>query len=183
MQFSGLKTICRVTNVLRSLLHDRRYSLNEPSSIPNMKTQIATLIALVTIAAMVQGATPSTTEDVVIKYIDAATAFQSLRVSFPDASAAVTAIRLDSNSLTVAAGHPKAAELKRKLAEIDVRPRQIYVQAVITEVDADGTEKVISRPSLYMLDGQSGEISVGEHGQKQLKLKITPTSVPEVARK
>ncbi len=66
---------------------------------------------------------------------------------------------------------------------MDVKPKQIFIQAVITEVDADGSEKVISRPSLYLLDGRPGEIAVGENGTKHLKLTITPSNVPEVARK
>jgi hypothetical protein len=95
----------------------------------------------------------------------------------------VTAIKLDSNSLTVIADHPKAAELRKRLAEMDVSPKQIMIEAVITEVDADGGEKVIARPCVCLVDGIPGYIALGENGKKHLKIKITPTSVPEVARK
>ncbi len=144
-----------------------------------MKTRFATLIAALTVAVSAQGDTPSPTQDIAIKNIDAATAFQSLRASFPDASGVVTAIKLDSNSLTVIADHPKAAELRKRLAEMDVRPKQIMIEAVITEVDADGSEFVTRsvRTCLCLVDGIPVEIPMG----KDLKLKITPTSVPGIA--
>jgi glucose/arabinose dehydrogenase len=151
---------------------------------PSPQIRISTrFITAQHVAVAAQGDTPSPTQDIAIKNIDAATAFQSLRASFPDASGVVTAIKLDSNSLTVIADHPKAAELRKRLAEMDVRPKQIMIEAVITEVDADGSEKVICRPALCLVDGIPGEIALGENGKKHLKLKITPTSVPEVARK
>lgn len=123
------------------------------------------------------------TEDVPIQYLDVIDAFQALQAKFPDIKEVVTAMRLDSNTLTLLSTHQLTGPVKKLLAEIDVRPKHVVVNAVISEVTADGEERVISRPTIHALDGAASDIAFQARDGKQFKVKVTARSVAPAPKK
>lgn len=144
--------------------------------------------ALLLIATTSRSADLKTGEEVVaFKYIEVTAAYQALKTSFPEISDLVRTIQIDQNSLTLNLAHAKSEEVRKKIAELDQRPKQIHISAEVAEI-TDGTagasfEKVISRPSIYCHDGKPAEIVFSTHDGKKLKLTITATSLSGVAEK
>lgn len=110
-----------------------------------------------------------------LKYLDAAEAYQKLKESFPKIAEMVQDIQIGPNALTLNSGHAQYAELRKKLAEMDVRPNVMLLRAVISEVQADGTEKEISQRKVTFIEGRPWS-SYEMIGDKKFKLSMTVTT-------
>ena len=121
------------------------------------------------------------TVSVPLEYLDAAEAYQKLRADFPKIAEMVQDIQIRTNTLTLNPAHPQYDELRQKLAKIDVRPTQVLLQAVISETQPDGTERVLSEPSVMTLAGNPASIVLGaRNGRGGLKITIRPFTDPKV---
>ena len=148
-----------------------------------MKTISLLIISISLLLPPCQSADPATlSEDIRLNYVEATAAYELLSDVFPDVASTVTGIRIDTNALTLKLNSPKVAEVRKLIAKMDVRPKQIYLQTVITEIDPNGKEKVISRPIVYTLEGKPAEVLVSDHNGRKLKLTITATSVSPPAQ-
>ena len=122
-------------------------------------------------------------ESVPLKFMEVTDAYQVLKDSFPDIANVVRSIQIDKNTLTLDLTHVKAAAVLEKLAEIDVRPKQIYISAEVTELplNPDGESKeprVIARPSIYCQEDKPATLLFGSKS-KACKLTITATSLAD----
>ena len=114
-----------------------------------------------------------------VQYLEASEAYQQLKAAFPDLGKIVKDIQIDQNTLTLNSGHAKYAEVRKKLAELDVRPTQLLLDMVVTEIGKDGTEKVLGRPSIVMLEGGTCEVFQGLDQGRKLKFNIRASTKPE----
>lgn len=114
-------------------------------------------------------------ESVPLKYLDAAEAYQKLKEAFPNIAEMVKDIQIGPNTLTLNSGHERYGELRKKLAEIDVRPTVMLLRAVISEVQADGTEKEVSQRKLTFVEGHPWHL-YETVGSKKYKLSMTVTT-------
>lgn len=123
------------------------------------------------------------TEEFSIKYLDVTTAYDLLRTKFPEAPAIARTIEIDKNSLFLNASDSRIEQARAYLASIDIRPSRTVLQMVVSESDAAGNEKIISRPTVYAIDGKPAEITWGEKDGTKTKLTITARTVKDVAAK
>lgn len=114
-------------------------------------------------------------ESVPLKYLDAAEAYQKLKESFPKIEEMVKDIQIGPNALTLNSGHGQYAELRKKLAEIDVKPTIMLLRAVISEVQPDGSEKEVSRRNVTFVEGHPWS-AYETVGNKKFKLSMTVTT-------
>ena len=119
------------------------------------------------------------TVSVPVQYLEVTDAYQQLRASFPDIGKIVKDIQIAQNALTLNSGHAKYAEVRKKLTEMDVRPRQVLLSAIVSEMQPDGTETVVSRRSFTTLEGRAWNIYESD-GNRKFKLSMTVT-VPKDA--
>ena len=115
------------------------------------------------------------TESVPLKYLDAAEAYQKLKEAFPKIAEMVQDIQIGPNALTLNSGHAQYAELRKKLAEIDVKPTLMLLRAVISEVQPDGSEKEVSRRNVTFVEGHPWS-SYETVGGRKFKLSMTVTT-------
>lgn len=144
-------------------------------------TPALSLLALLTLTSFAADEKKAS-RTVALKYMEATTAYEKLKESFPEITEIVRRIQIDKNSMTLKPSHARADELRKKLAEIDKRPKQILLSAVISEAvfnASDGTmiDKVISRPTVFTLEGKPAVIGFDEHN-KAMSLTVTASSLP-----
>lgn len=114
-------------------------------------------------------------ESVPLKYLDATEAYQKLKEAFPKIAEMVQDIQIGPNALTLNSGHAQYGELRKKLAEIDVKPTIMLLRAVISEVQPDGSEKEVSRRNVTFVEGHPWS-SYEMIGAKKFKLSMTVTT-------
>lgn len=124
-------------------------------------------------------------EDITISYLQATDAYQALKNDYPEIADIVRSIQIDKNSVSINGDHPKAAAFRKSLAQLDLPPKSVLLQMVVTEVTkSTGNERVVSRPTLFTLERQPGTVTVpSSSADKELKITITSRSVPTVAKK
>lgn len=150
--------------------------------------KITCLFIALSLLTQVGNATPpanEATEEIAVSYLEATEAYRALKADYPEIAEIVRSIEIDKNSVTIRQGHPKIAEFKKSLAQLDRRPNQILLEAVVSEVSqSTGKEEVLSRPTLFTLEGQPATISLpSSSDDKELKITITSRSVPSIAKK
>lgn len=149
--------------------------------------KITCLFIALSLLTPVGNATPpanEATEEIAVSYMEVTEAYRALQADYPEIAAIVRSIEIDKNSMTIQQGHPKNAEFKKSLAQLDRRPNQILLEAVVSEVSqSTGKEKVLSRPSVLTLEGQPAAISLpSSSDDKELKISITSRSVPSIEK-
>ena len=151
-----------------------------------MKNIACLLIALnlISLSGFGAAAQKGAVEDIAISHLEATDAYQALKNDYPEIADIVRSIQIDKNSVSINRDHPKSAAFLKSLAQLDLPPRQILIQLVVTEVTkSTGMEKVVSRPTLFTLERQPGTISLPSSSEdKELKISITARSVPSVAK-
>lgn len=151
-----------------------------------MKNIACLLIALnlISLSGFGAAAQKGAVEDIAISHLEATDAYQALKNDYPEIADIVRSIQIDKNSVSINRDHPKSADFLKSLAQLDLPPRQILIQLVVTEVTkSTGMEKVVSRPTLFALERQPGTISLPSSSEdKELKISITARSVPSVAK-
>ena len=136
------------------------------------------------LAATCQAATvKKPTEDVAVQYVEVTNAYQALKSTFPEIADIVRSIQIDKNSLTLNLGHAKIDEVRKLLAKIDVRPSQIYLEAVVSEIAKDGAEKILSLPTAYTREGQPMDIVLPLDNGKKMKVSVKASALPRVVTK
>lgn len=141
---------------------------------------VSFIVIVNSVAGKETAANAAPTVSVPLKYLDAAEAYQRLKEAFPKVAEMVKDIQVGPNTLTLNSGHAQYDELRKKLAEIDVRPAIVHLKAVISEMQKDGTEKEVSRRNVIVLDGRPW--SVYEMvGGKKFKLSMTATVTKNAA--
>ena len=119
------------------------------------------------------------TVSVPVKYIEVTEAYQRLRASFPDIGKIVKDIHIDKSTFTLQTDHAKYAEFRQMLTQMDVRPTQVLLDMVITEIKKDGTERVVRRPTCTTLEGQPCDIFYTLDQGKKLKFTVRSSSKPK----
>ena len=151
-----------------------------------MKNIACLLIALnlISLSGFAAAAQKGAVEDIAISHLEATDAYQALKNDYPEIADIVRSIQIEKNSVSINRDHPKSAAFLKSLAQLDLPPRQILIQLVVTEVTkSTGMEKVVSRPTLFTLERQPGTISLPSSSEdKELKISITARSVPSVAK-
>jgi type II secretory pathway component GspD/PulD (secretin) len=123
-------------------------------------------------------------EEITLSHLEATDAYQTLKNDFPELADIVRSIQIDKNSISINRDHPKAAAFRKSLAQLDLEPKHILLQIKVTEVnESTGTERVVSRPSLFTLERQPATISVPSSNGKEMKITIIARSVPVIAKK
>ncbi len=150
--------------------------------------KIPCLFIALSLLTQVGNATPpakEATEEIAVSFMEVTEAYRALKADYPEIAAIVRSIEIDKNAMTIQQGHPKLAEFKKSLAELDRRPNQILLEAVVSEVSqSTGKERDLSRPTVLTLEGQPAAISLPSSSDDQeLKVTITSRSVPSIARK
>lgn len=147
--------------------------------------QIITILSILILFASLGIADEQKKADrtVTLKYIEAGTAYETLKESFPEITEIVRRIQIDKNSLTIKPSHAKAAALRTKLAELDKRPKQILLSVVVAETtmgghDGAAKDKILSRPSVFALEGKPTEIPYLGIGGEIVRLIVTASSIP-----
>ena len=90
---------------------------------------------------------------------------------------------VQTNRLTVIAPPKVQADIANRLKELDAMPQSIEIHCVITQTHADGRKRVLSRPLVRTLDGQTSQI-VFDEGGEVLEITLTPRlgiAAPEVS--
>ena len=167
-----------------SVTKQRSPNLTFHRQIMNKLACLLTTLHLTLLSGL--AADPTTgVEDIAISYLEAADAYQSLKNDYPEIADIVTSIQIDKNSVSINGDHPKAAAFRKSLAQLDLPPKQMLLQLVVTEVTkSTGKEKIVSRPSLLTLEHQPAAITLpSSSADKELKITITSRSVPTVAKK
>lgn len=124
-------------------------------------------------------------EDISISYVEATDAYQALKNDYPEIAEIVRSIQIDKNSVSINGDHPKAAAFRKSLAQLDLPPKSVLLQMVVTEVTkSTGKERIVSRPSLFTLERQPATITVpSSSADTEMKITITSRSIPAVAKK
>jgi hypothetical protein len=118
-------------------------------------------------------------DEVQIQFFLATVVFDALREEFPEINHIVKAIDLERNCFVLNMGHPDAAKVRETIKTIDRRPQTIRLGSVFSIVSADGREKVLTRPTLFTVNGRTVDFWLGEYDGVKLKLTVTPTLVEE----
>lgn len=149
-----------------------------------MSTLIRILIAsLIMATACKADEVKPCTVSVAVQYLEVADAYQRLKFTFPQIGDIVRSIQIDKNTLTLNQDHAKFDEVRQKLAQIDVIPTQIRLSMVVTEKKKDGTERIVSRSTHTVLEGQPSNLSLGLDQGKELKVTISPSVLANAADK
>ena len=124
-------------------------------------------------------------EDIALSYLEAADAYQALKNDYPEIADIVRSIQIDKNSVSIHGDHPKAAAFRKSLVQLDLPPKSVLLQILVTEVTkSTGKERVVSRPTVLTLERQPATVTVPSSSTDQeLKITITSRSVPTVAKK
>ena len=175
------KAICRVSNVHPSPSPDPWHSAN---STFHRRIMIKSACLLITLKmALLSGfaAEPQTAvEDISISYLKAADAYQALKNEYPEIADIVRTIRIDKNSVSINGDHPKAVAFRQSLAELDLSPKYIVLESVITEVTkSTGKVRVVSRPLVYTLEHKPAIFALpSTSDDKELKISVIHRLVP-----
>ncbi|WP_395740175.1 hypothetical protein [Prosthecobacter sp.] len=122
------------------------------------------------------------TASVPVAYLDVIDAYQRLKSSFPEIHEIVRTVQIDKSTLVLNPAHAKYDAARQMLKRIDVRPKQVLLRVVVSELAQDGSEKIISRPNLTTLNNQPAAVIFSSEN-KQFKVSINPTVLPEAAAK
>lgn len=121
---------------------------------------------------------------VTLQYMAATTAYEALKQSFPEMAEIVRRIQIEKNALIITPAHPKTGALRKKLAEMDKPPAQVLLSFVLSETvvnpqDGSTKDKILSRPTLFTLEGKTTEIAFGQIANL-IQLTVTASSSPAV---
>lgn len=143
-----------------------------------MKITVLTLAFFLTIFSIRADETKPA-DEVTIQYALASDVFVALQKTFPEIENVVKVIDLRRNCLVLDRDHPDATKIREAIKAIDKRPRQIRLESAVTLIAPDGREKVLTKPTMYTVEGRTVEIWVGEYDGAKLKLTVTPAVVEE----
>lgn len=143
-----------------------------------MKTTVLILAFFLTIFSIRADETKPA-DEVQIQYFLATVVFDALREEFPEIDDIVKIIDFERNCFVLNMGHPDAAKVRETIKAIDKRPQPIRLESVFSIVSADGREKVLTRPTLFTVEGRTVDFWLGEYDGVKLKLTVTPTLVEE----
>ena len=78
-----------------------------------------------------------------------------------------------SNSLIIIAKSFYIDKISEMIRKLDKAPKQVVIQVIIQEIDADGKVTVLSRPQVMTIDGNQAAIEVGST-ERRLRIELTP---------
>jgi hypothetical protein len=102
-------------------------------------------------------AVPKTGElSVPVRYMEAAKAWELSLASHPEGKAAFIRIDDEHNTIVLNAAGTGLADLRKTLSEIDQHAASVVLNCILVEVTSNPGEKgkIISRPTIHMLEGQ-----------------------------
>jgi hypothetical protein len=73
--------------------------------------------------------------------------------------------------------HSDAGKVHEAIQTLDVRPQEIRLDTVVSLISADGREKVLTRPTMFTLEGKSVDFWIAEFDGISLKVTVTPTII------
>ncbi len=122
--------------------------------------------------------------DIAISHLKATDAYHVLKNEYPEIADIVRSIQIDKNSVSINGDHPKTAAFRQSLAELDLSPKYIVLDAVITEVTkSTGKVRVVSRPTLYTLEHKPAIFALpSSSDDKEQKISVIPRLVPRGAK-